>query len=97
MKPRTFLLALVGLMIIPTYLYAGSGDLDATFGSAGKVTTDFSSGEDAVRAVVLQPDGKIVVAGRSSGDFGVARYNTNGTLDTTFGSGGEVRTDFAGD
>ena len=97
MKPRTFLLALVGLMIIPTYLYAGSGDLDATFGSAGKVTTDFSSGEDAVRAVVLQPDGKIVVAGRSSGDFALARYNTNGTLDTTFGSGGKVTTDFAGD
>src|SRR5262249_3794930 len=52
-------------------------------------------------AVALQPDGKIVVAGSAttaSGgiDFALARYNTDGTLDTGFGSGGKVTTDFNG-
>src|SRR4029077_6628971 len=50
--------------------------------------------------VALQPDGKIVVVGRSGGltgfDFGVVRYDADGSLDTGFGTGGMVRTDFAG-
>ena len=51
--------------------------------------------------MALQPDGKVIVAGISfagisaeGGDFAVARYNTNGTLDTSFGVGGKVTTDF---
>ena len=95
MKPCTWLLAVVGLMVSP-HLFGASGSLDPTFGTGGKVTTDFSAGEDAARAVVVQPDGKIVVAGRTSGDFALARYNSNGTLDSTFGTGGKVTTDFAG-
>src|SRR2546428_6574218 len=89
---KTFFLALV----VPISLFGASGNLDPTFGTGGKVTTDFSGGEDAAFAVVLQPDGKIVVAGRSRGDFALARYNSNGTLDTTFGSAGNVTTAFSG-
>jgi len=74
--------------------YNPDGSLDATFGTGGKVTTDFlGGGDDEANAMALQPDGKIVVAGNvhtaSAGyDFGVARYLSNGTLDATFAGGG---------
>ena len=84
------------------------GTLDAGFGSGGKVKTainnmippeEFQSGE--ARAVALQSDGKIVVAGGAWRGyenccwFVVARYNSNGSLDTSFGGGdGRVFTDF---
>jgi uncharacterized delta-60 repeat protein len=72
-----------------------NGSLDTTFGSGGKVLTDVG-GPDEAFSVALQADGKIVAAGMAGSDFAVARYNTNGTLDTTFGSGGKVITDFGG-
>ncbi len=76
--------------------YNADGSLDTTFGSGGKVTTAIGSGYDAAAGVALTPDGKIVLAGRSHNgtnlDFALARYNANGTLDTTFGSGGKVVT-----
>jgi uncharacterized delta-60 repeat protein len=75
--------------------YTFKGDLDSTFGVQGKVVTDLG-GPDRAEAVVLQSDGKIVVAGRSGGDFALARYESNGTLDSTFGGDGVVTTDFAG-
>ena len=60
--------------------------------------TGFGHGNDYAYGVAVQSDGKIVVAGTvadaSSSDFGVARYNTNGTLDNTFGSDGKVSTGF---
>src|SRR5262249_60035871 len=79
--------------------YNANGTLDTGFGSGGKVTTDFSSSNDIAYAVVLQSDGKIVVAGSATGpstadDFALARYNGNGSLDTSFGAGGKVATDF---
>jgi len=66
------------------------GSLDATFGNGGKVV---NPGQIHLPALIVQPDGKIVTAGatRISGittDFAVVRYNANGTLDQTFGSGG---------
>jgi uncharacterized delta-60 repeat protein len=66
--------------------YLPNGSLDATFSGDGKVLTDLGSGEgDVATAVALQPDGKIVVAGFTHrGDFALARYLSNGTLDTTF-------------
>jgi uncharacterized delta-60 repeat protein len=75
--------------------YTFKGDLDSTFGTQGKVTTDFG-GDDRADAVVLQSDGRLVVAGRSDGDFALARYDVNGTLDATFDGDGLVTTDFAG-
>jgi uncharacterized delta-60 repeat protein len=79
--------------------YNSDGSLDATFGSAGKVTTDFGA-SDTVSAIALQSDGKIVVAGSiqysgSDTDFALARYNADGSLDPTFGSGGKVITSFS--
>jgi uncharacterized delta-60 repeat protein len=87
--------------------YNANGTLDNTFGvirignvvaHSGSVTTAFSSNSrDEAFAVALQPDDKIVAAGDSfsggSDDFALARYNANGTLDATFGSGGTVTTD----
>jgi uncharacterized delta-60 repeat protein len=74
--------------------YNRNGTLDKTFSGDGKVTTNFSASPDIVRGVAIQTDGKIVVAGRggSPANFALARYNSNGTLDGTFGSGGKVTT-----
>src|SRR5262245_11323974 len=69
------------------------GSLDSTFGTNGKVFTDFS-GSDAASALALQPDGKIIAAGNGSIGFGLARYLPNGALDTTFGTGGKTTTNF---
>jgi len=86
--------------------YNVDGTLDTTFGLAGKVTTEFSTSVDVeeARAIALQSDGKIVVAGHSAtgraraqdDSFAIARYNPNGTLDTSFGAGGLVSTTFLG-
>jgi len=79
--------------------YNTDGSVDLTFGSGGRVLTDFG-GDDTAFALAVQPDGKIVVAGVSteSGtmDFALARYDSDGALDPTFGSGGTVVTDFGG-
>ena len=76
--------------------YGGTGALDVTFGVGGKVTTDFAGFIDEGFAVVVQPlDGRIVAAGASGGNFALARYNPNGSLDGGFGTGGKVTTDFA--
>jgi uncharacterized delta-60 repeat protein len=80
--------------------YEPDGSLDPTFDTDGIVTTNFGSSESA-SAVALQSDGKIVVAGSSnaldpSNDFAVARYNPNGSLDTTFSGDGRTITDFTG-
>ncbi len=80
---------------------AVDGDLDPTFGTEGKVLTDFDQSTDVANAVAIQTDGKLVVVGTtyrdndfSTEDFAVARYNPDGTLDKTFGVGGKVQTDF---
>ena len=55
----------IGALLFPTLLAAARGDLDPTFGSGGKVTTDFGGNEFAW-GLAVQPDGKAVVAGSSS-------------------------------
>ncbi|MCU7805801.1 MAG: DUF4347 domain-containing protein, partial [Candidatus Thiodiazotropha sp. (ex Lucinoma borealis)] len=59
----------------------------------GTVTTDISAGSDAGRSVIVQSDGKILVAGSSDDDFTLVRYNVDGSLDTTFDTDGIVTTD----
>jgi uncharacterized delta-60 repeat protein len=76
---------------------AAPGDLDFTFGANGRVTASPGGGPDVARAVAVQRDGKIVIAGED-GDgarlrFAVARYNADGTPDQTFGRGGVVTID----
>lgn len=68
--------------------YNPDGSLDTTFGNGGTVISDFGQGlESYAIALIIQPDGRIIIAGESSYEFLVARYNPNGTLDTTFGGG----------
>jgi len=78
--------------------YNTNGSLDTLFGTEGKVTTAIGAGDDLANSIVLQSDGKIVVAGQSqiasSFVFAVVRYNTDGSLDTTFGTDGIATTDF---
>jgi uncharacterized delta-60 repeat protein len=79
--------------------YNPDGTPDSSFGNGGKVTTDFDGFNDDALAVLLQPDGKIVAAGSAKNpanyyDFALARYLPNGTMDTSFGTSGKVRTDF---
>ena len=84
--------------------YTGNGVLDTTFNPGGAkpgtISTDFGAGNDVAQGIVVQMDGKIVVAGSADdgagGNFALARYNSDGTPDTTFGSGGTVTTDFSG-
>jgi len=75
------------------------GRLDAAFGSGGRVITTFPGTQEYAYGVVVQPNGKIVVVGRANtqngADFCVVRYRIAGTLDTTFGTGGKVFTDFS--
>jgi uncharacterized delta-60 repeat protein len=77
--------------------YNADGALDRAFGDGGSVITDVSGGSDVAWAVATQSDGKIVVAGDGSHDFALVRYNADGTLDSHFGVGGKVTTDFGGD
>jgi uncharacterized delta-60 repeat protein len=97
------------------------GTPDASFGNRGVVTTAFPPRlpfsddprggfdlTDYATAIAIQGDGKIILAGSNdvhptnldsdrSFDFGIIRYNLNGSLDTSFGNGGRVTTDFGGD
>jgi uncharacterized delta-60 repeat protein len=78
--------------------YNSDGTLDTSFGGDGKVSTNWTSGDDPVSSLLVQPDGKIVVAGgvaqnRRNPRLAVSRYETDGTLDTTFGGDGKVTTD----
>lgn len=75
--------------------YNTNGTLDTTFSGDGKVRTDFGNGLDAAHGVALQANGKIVAAGHANFHrFALARYNANGTLDSTFGGDGKVATNF---
>lgn len=75
--------------------YEPDGGLDTSFGDNGRVTTDFDDVANGINALVVQPTGKLVVAGESEGDFALARYDTDGGLDTSFSGDGVVTTDFA--
>ena len=82
--------------------YNVDGTLDATFGSGGTVVTDFGPNDrDSAFGFLIQSDGKIVLAGStcerfasSECDFALARYDNNGNLDPTFGTGGRVVSGF---
>lgn len=77
--------------------YHADGTLDTSFGTGGRVTTTFGNGDDKAYALLLQADGKIVLAGGSNqgatgNDFALARYLPDGSLDAGFGNGGKVLT-----
>ncbi len=79
--------------------YLADGSLDTSFDGDGRVTTDFDLTNNLANALIVQPDGRIVAAGRSNvGDFfdpaalALAQYRPDGSLDSTFGNGGKVLT-----
>jgi uncharacterized delta-60 repeat protein len=81
---------------IPLAGQAAPGDLDSSFGVSGKVTTAIGTSSDDAWAVAIQSDGRLVAAGTcyidSTADFCLARYNTDGSLDTSFDGDGKVTT-----
>ena len=83
-----------GVADVAVVRYNTDGSLDGTFGSGGTVTTAIGSGDEGAQAVAIQHDGKILVAGGShngsNSDFALVRYESDGSLDTDFGSGGKV-------
>jgi len=89
-----------GFFAIVRYNYDGT--LDQTFGSNGKVFTDFTPFRDSLFAVMVLGDGKILAGGSAnnnnsgglSSNFALARYNADGTLDQSFGVAGKTTTDF---
>jgi uncharacterized delta-60 repeat protein len=91
-----------GLMVVSFFAVvrsaaAADGELDPTFGTGGRVVTDFNNSNDVLIDLVLQTDGKILAVGftyptGSSPHISLVRYNTDGTLDAGFGSGGKVVT-----
>jgi uncharacterized delta-60 repeat protein len=82
---------------LETFAFA-DGDLDPTFGTGGKVFTQFSPhGPQPATDIAVQSDGKIVVVSGALASFlqsamNMARYNPDGSLDTTFGGGGKITT-----
>jgi uncharacterized delta-60 repeat protein len=76
--------------------YQVDGALDPTFGDEGKVLTADLGQWSEVNALVQQTDGKLVAAGYADGSFAVVRYQSDGTLDPTFGDGGKVLTNIGG-
>jgi uncharacterized delta-60 repeat protein len=77
-----------GLPEVAVARYNTNGSLDTTFGTGGIVTTSQDDISSGAAAMALQPDGKIVVLTVGELDLLVIRYNSNGSLDATFGSGG---------
>ena len=81
--------------------YNQDGSLDTSFDGDGRLNTDFGSGNDHVRTVIVQQDGKIVAAGETSSSttptrLAVARYNPDGSPDTSFDGDGELTAGFFG-
>lgn len=90
-KIKLFFLILI--LIESSLAFAQYGTLDDAFGDHGKVITFFGLYESEVQALAIQPDGKIIAAGSvfdhgGYNQFGLARYNANGTPDSTFGTDG---------
>jgi uncharacterized delta-60 repeat protein len=89
-----------GKIVVGGYIWNGSssdvlvvrlnadGSLDNSFGTDGVVITDFGGSSEVAEAIALQDDGKLLLAGYYNDKFMVLRYNTDGTLDNTYGSGG---------
>jgi uncharacterized delta-60 repeat protein len=84
----------MALAIASTLALAQAGQLDPTFANNGIFSDNFNSAGGLASAVVLQSDGKIVVGGSDGSNGVVLRLNTNGTIDTSFGSAGIVTIDF---
>ena len=97
MKPLLPACALLLIANAPLALGA-AGDLDPTFGTSGIVLTDVTAGGDWAQNGVILPDGRIVACGiqNSGAGFLLLRYQSNGSLDPSFGAGGKLQTAMPG-
>ena len=95
-QPLTYgvVVALLVSLVFSAAAIAAAGDPDPTFSGDGKLRTDFGSGASSAQAAVRQRDGKIVAVGEADGNFLVARYNLDGSLDPSFSADGRVQTNF---
>jgi uncharacterized delta-60 repeat protein len=84
----------VGDSDIAVVRFLPDGSLDRSFDSDGWLLTDFTGYYDRAKSLVIQPDGKIVVAGDSNSDFALVRYNSDGSLDVGFNEDGLLLVDF---
>jgi uncharacterized delta-60 repeat protein len=89
---------------VPVVRIRDDGEADETFSGDGLLLLDSVAARtdanfaDRSTAAAVQPDGKLLLANRSSdGDFAIARLNSNGALDTSFGNSGVKTVDFGGD
>ncbi|MEO6753703.1 MAG: FG-GAP-like repeat-containing protein [Chthoniobacteraceae bacterium] len=84
------------IALATTHGNARQGEPDDSCGSGGRVITALGSGNDSGAAVAVQADGKMLVVGTSNNGtqnvFALARYNSDGSLDNAFGTGGKVTT-----
>ena len=80
--------------------YLPNGALDPSFGTGGTTVTPLSEGTDAASSIIVLPSGRLLVAGTAEPEgtsaFALARYESNGSLDASFGDGGTVVTPNAG-
>ncbi len=102
-KAAFFVVLSIMLTTLATGVFAADGDLDTSFGGSGIVTDNFNGSFGIfARSVKIQADGKILVGSAVLGadfanyDFGLLRYNPNGTLDTAFGTNGRQIVDVDG-
>ncbi|MBI1817634.1 MAG: hypothetical protein HYR72_21870 [Deltaproteobacteria bacterium] len=77
--------------------FNSDGTLDTSFGDGGQAVTAISERSASAAAVALQPDGKVIAAGSDNRLFMLVRYNTDGSVDPSFGDGGIVRTAIGSD
>lgn len=95
----TFASVLALSLISAAIALAAASDLDVSFGTGGKVSQPIGWVYSHAYATAVQPDGKVIAAGETDNNFGyrifaVARFNTDGALDTSFGGGGVVFAQF---
>ncbi len=102
MKQSVFCLTAIYILFIvyclPLNVSAQAGNLDPTFSLDGMQFSSFGSGDDQAQSIVVQPDGKILVAGYTSTNsnysLAILRYKADGSLDSTFSTDGKVTTSF---
>jgi len=91
---RVVVVGVMASLVFSAAAIAAAGDPDPTFSGDGKLRTDFGSGASSAQAAVRQRDGKIVAVGEADGNFLVARYKLDGSLDPSFSGDGRVQTNF---
>lgn len=90
-----FALALVVVLVVSSCAPAAVGTLDPTFGTNGIVIIDLGNDSDSGKAVLVQPDGRIVMLASAQGQTPVLmRFNANGSVDSSFGVAGKLSVDF---